>query len=56
MPAGDVALLEGLRLNHLPGFVKKFVNPLEGELERGKDGEGGPDDEEDWVEKSCGLN
>jgi hypothetical protein len=53
---GDVAPLEGLRLNHLPGFVKKFVNPLEGEVDRGKAGEGGPDDEDGRVEKSGGLN
>jgi hypothetical protein len=43
-------------LNHLPGFVKKFVNPLEGEVDRGKAGEGGLDDEDGRVEKSGGLN
>jgi hypothetical protein len=52
----DNAPLEGLRLNHFPGFVKKFVNPLEGEVDRGSPGEGGPDDGEGWVGKSCGLN
>jgi hypothetical protein len=52
---GDIAPLEGLRLNHFPGFVKKPANPVEGEVERGKPGEGGLD-EEDWVGKSCGLN
>lgn len=55
MAPGDVAPLEGLR-NHFPVFVKKLVNPLEGEVDRGKPGEGGPDDEDGWVGKSCGLN
>jgi len=32
------------------------VNPLEGEVDRGKAGEGGPDDEDGRVEKSGGLN
>jgi hypothetical protein len=53
---GDVVALEGLRLNHLPVFVKKFVNPVEGEEDRGIVGEGGLDDVGNWVEKSCGFN
>jgi hypothetical protein len=53
---GDIEPLEGLRWNHFPGFVKKFVNPLDGDVDRGKPGEGGLDDKPDWVGKSCGLN
>jgi hypothetical protein len=53
---GDVVPVEGLRLNHFPGLVKKFVNPLEGEADRETPGEGGLDDVGNWVEKSCGLN
>lgn len=46
---------EGLRLNHFPGFEKNWVNPLEGDVDRGKDGEGGPDADAGFG-KSWGLS
>ena len=44
LPTADPPF-EGLRLNHFPGFEKKFANPPDGDTDRGWDGEGGPDNE-----------
>lgn len=52
---GDDPPLEGFRLNHFPGFEKNWVNPFDGEVDRGKDGEGGTD-EEAGIGKSWGLS
>lgn len=35
--------VDAFRLNHFPGFEKNWDKPPEGEVDRGKDGEGGPD-------------
>ena len=38
---------DAFRLNHFPGFEKNWDKPPEGDVDRGKDGEGGTDDDDD---------
>ena len=38
---------DDLRLNHFPGFEKNWDKPPEGDVDRGKDGEGGTDEDDD---------
>ena len=45
---GGLTLLEdAFRLNHFPGLEKNWDKPPEGDIDRGKDGEGGPDRDDD---------